>query len=264
MILSAVCLLLGSPAAAQWLNYPTAGVPKNKDGKPNLNAPAPRTADGKPDLSGLWEPLKNKPCPPEGCNDVQAPWEFGDIGWALKGALPYTPWGADVKKTRLDRLRVDDPATSCLPIGAVAIHTQPLLKKWIQVPGLIAILSERYASYRQIFTDGRPPLEDPQPTWNGYSTGKWEGDTLVVQSNGFRDDGWLDRAGTPSTEAMKLTERIRRPTYGRMEIEITVDDPKAYTKPWTVPFVQTLAVDTDLLDYDCLENEKDRAHFPIK
>ena len=103
-----------------------------------------------------------------------------------------------------------------------------------------------------------------QPTWDGYSSGKWEGDTLVVHSNGFRDDGWLDRGGSPSTEAMKLTERIRRPDYGRMEIEITVDDSKAYTRPWTVTFVQTIALNTELLDYNCLENEKDRDHFRIK
>ena len=118
--------------------------------------------------------------------------------------------------------------------------------------------------YRQIFTDGRPLQDDPQPTWNGYSTGAWQGDTLVVRSNGFRDDGWLDRGGSPSTEAMKLTERIRRPNFGRMEIDITVDDSKAYTKPWTIAFVQTIALNTELLDYICLENEKDRPHLSDK
>ncbi len=263
-MIAAAFLLMAPAAVAQWLNYPTAGVPKNADGTPNLNAPAPRTADGHPDFSGLWEPLKNKPCPPEGCEDIQTPWEFANIGWSLKDGLPLQPWAAEMKKNRAARMRMDDPATNCLPVGVVATHTQPLFKKWIQVPGLLAILNERYASYRQIFTDGRPLLEDPQPTWNGYSTGKWEGDTLVVQSNGFRDDGWLDRGGTPSTSAMKLTERMRRPNYGRMEIEITVDDAKAYTKPWTITFVQTIALNTELLDYYCAENEKDRKHLTDK
>jgi hypothetical protein len=249
---------------AQWLAYPTAGVPRNPDGTANLNAPSPRAADGKPDFSGLWEPFKNNPCPPEGCEDIQVPKEFGNIGWSLKEGLPYTPWAAALKKTRMAHMRIDDPATNCLPVGVVATHTQPLLKRWIQAPDRIAILNERYASYRQIFTDGRPLQNDPQPTWNGYSTGKWEGDTLVVHSNGFRDDGWLDRGGSPSTEAMKLTERIRRPNYGRMEIEITVDDSKAYTKPWTINFVQTIVLNTELLDYNCLENEKDRPHLSDK
>ncbi len=262
--LTVFSVAFSTTAPAQWLDYPTAGVPRNPNGTPNLNAPAPRTADGQPDFSGLWEPLKNKPCPPEGCDDIQVPQEFGNIGWSLKGGLPYTPWAAELKKTRTARMRADDPATNCLPVGVVATHTQPFFRRWIQVPGRIAILSERYSSFRQIFTDGRPLPVDPQPTWDGYSTGKWEGDTLVVHSNGFRDDGWLDRGGSPSTEAMKLTERIRRPAYGRMEIEITVDDPKAYTRPWTVPFVQTIALNTELLDYNCIENEKDREHFRIK
>jgi hypothetical protein len=264
IILAATLISIAPFIRAQWLDHPTAGVPRTKDGKPNLNAPAPRTADGKPDFSGLWEPLKNKPCPPEGCEDIQTPWEFGNIGWSLREGLPFTPWAAALKKTRAARMRLDDPATNCLPVGVVATHTQPLYKKWIQLPGLIAILNERDASYRQIFTDGRPLLDDPQPTFNGYSTGTWDKDTLVVHSNGFRDDGWLDRGGSPSTEAMKLTEKIRRPTYGKMEIEITVDDPKAYTKPWTISFVQTIALNTELLDYFCRENEKDRTHLTLK
>jgi len=282
MIVSAACLLLVPPAVAQWLHYPTAGVPKNKDGKPNLDAPAPRTADGKPDFSGMWGPAGNSPGayggdhpasagaagavqpPAREVGDDDTKGELGNIGWTLKDGLPFTPWAAELRKTRIAQFRKDDPMTNCQPVGAVGTHTDLLYKKWIQVPGLIAILSERNADYRQIFTDGRPMLEDPQPTWNGYSTGKWEGDTLVVHSNGFRDDGWLDRGGSPSTESMKLTERIRRPTYGRMEIEMTVDDPKAYTKPWTVTSVQKLALNTELLGYYCVENERDRKHITLK
>jgi len=144
------------------------------------------------------------------------------------------------------------------------MQTAPFLKKVIQTPGLLVIINERDVMYRQIFTDGRPLPLDPHPSWNGYSTGRWEGDTLVVQSNGFRDDGWLDRGGSPLTAAAKITERFRRVNFGRMEIEVTVDDPKAYTAPWTVKLTQVIALNTDLLDYVCLENEKDLAHVPAK
>ncbi len=263
----AVLFALGvssSFVSAQWLHYPTAGVPKKPDGSPDLSAPAPRTIDGKPDFTGTWEPEKNKPCPPEGCDDIQVPQEFVNIGWSVKGGLPFQSWALELKKARQARYSIDDPATQCLPVGIMKTHTAPLLKKLVQVPGLLLILSERNAMYRQIFTDGRPLPEEPQPSWNGYSTGKWEGDTLVVQSNGFREDGWLDRGGTPATDALKLTERFRRINFGRMEIDLTVDDTKAYTRPWDVHLVQTLALDTDLLDYICLENEKDRAHMPGK
>lgn len=142
------------------------------------------------------------------------------------------------------------------------MHTAPFFRKVIQTPGLLVIIYERDVMYRQIFTDGRPLPIDPQPSWKGYSTGRWEGDTLVVQSNGFRDDGWLDRSGSPMTEAARITERFRRVNFGRLEIEITVDDPKAYTAPWTVKLTHVIALNTDLLDYVCLENEKDLAHVP--
>ena len=179
MIVSAACLLLVPPAVAQWLHYPTAGVPKNEDGKPNLDAPAPLTADGKPDLSGIWGPANrsqrsaqfltegaSKDLAPERGNDEDSG-ETGNIGWTLKDGLPFTPWGAELRKTRIAQFRKDDPSTKCQPLGAVGMHTDLMYKKWIQVPGLIAILSERNADYRQIFTDGRPMLEDPQPTWMG-------------------------------------------------------------------------------------------------
>lgn len=264
--LAAVTLLtlISAPALAQWLNYPTAGVPRNADGSPNLSAPAPRTSSGLPDFSGIWEPEKNRPCPPEGCDDIQVPQEFVNIGWSLKGGLPFQPWAAELRKTRTANLRRDDPTAHCLPIGLVGMRTAPFLKKVIQTPGLLVIINERDVMYRQIFTDGRPLPVDPNPSWNGYSTGRWEGDTLVVQSIGFRDDGWLDRSGSPLTSAARITERFRRVNFGRMEIEVTVDDPKAYTAPWTVKLTQVIALNTDLLDYVCLENEKDLAHVPAK
>lgn len=256
--------LLCTPVPAQWLNYPTPGVPRLANGKPNLSAPAPRTPDGKPDLSGMWKWEDNRPCPADGCADAKIGQEFLNIGWSLKGGLPYQPWAADVVKARRSANSKDDPQSRCLPRGAIRIWTDSTYKKIIQTPGLVAILAEREASYRQIFTDGRPLPVDPNPSWNGYSSGKWEGETLVVHTVGFRDDSWLDSQGSPLTSAGKVTERIRRPNFGRLEIEVTVDDPKVYTAPWTVKLNQPIVTDTELLDYICAENEQSSEHFKGK
>jgi hypothetical protein len=247
--------------SAQWLAYPTPGIPRTPDGKPNLLAPAPRSPDGRPDFSGTWGWEDNRPCPPEGCADQKIGQEFINIGWGLKDGLPYQPWAAELVKTRRANNSKDDPQTRCLPRGALRMHTDGLFKKIVQVPGLMVIMSERNAMYRQIFTDGRPLPADPNPSWNGYSSGKWDGDTLVVQTVGFRDDTWLDAGGSPLTGGGKMTERFRRPSFGKLEIEITVDDPKAYTKPWSVKLNQPIVADTELLDYICLENEKDGPHL---
>ena len=189
------------PLAAQWLKHPTPGVPKTAAGTPRLDAPAPKSADGKPDLSGIWIPLDNRPCPAEGCADMRVGQQFVDMGWGIPGGLPYQPWAAALTKQRTAELRLNDPNSQCLPIGIVRMHTTPLYRKIVQTPGLVIILSERQVWYRQIFTDGRPLPPDPVPTWNGYSVGKWEGDTLVVQSGGFRDGMWLDANGSPLTDA---------------------------------------------------------------
>lgn len=262
MIVSGVLVAL--QGSAQWIRYPTPGVSRLPDGKPNLNAPAPRAADGKPDLSGIWGWEDNRPCPPGGCPDQKVGQEFINLGWSLKGGLPYQPWAAELVKARRAQNSKDDPQSRCLPRGALRTHTDGLLKKFVQTPGLLVILTERNATFRQIFTDGRPLEADPNPSWNGYSTGKWEGDTLVVHSNGYRDDEWLDAGGSPLTEAAKVTEKFRRPSFGKLQIEITVDDPKAYTAPWTVTLNQPIVVDTELLDYICLENERDSRHFVSK
>ncbi len=243
-----------SPTAAQWLHYPTPGLPRTADGKPNLTAPTPRTADGKPDLSGIWAAEDNRPCPPGGCADMAVGQEFLDIGWSLKGGLPYLPWAAAAVKERSEHFGKDDHQTHCLPSGVVKMHADALLRKVVQVPGLLILLNERDTSYRQIFTDGRPLPDDPNPSWVGYSSAAWEGDTLVVRSAGFRDGLWLDANGSPLTDTAKITERFRRPTYGKLEIDVTVDDPKAYSSPWTVRLNQFIALDTDLIDYICNEN----------
>jgi hypothetical protein len=252
----AVC----TSAHAQWLKYPTQGVPRTADGKPNLSAPAPRTADGKPDLSGIWQ-LQPRPCGPEGCGDYPAAPEFQNFGANLAGGLPYQPWAAALVKERSDQFGKDDPVGFCRPGGAVRILTFPPYRKFVQLPGLFIILSERDVTFRQIFTDGRPLPDDPTPNFNGYSAGTWDGDALVVRTIGFRDGTWLDRAGSPMTDAARMTERFRRVTYGLLEVDVTIDDPKAYTRPWTVTLKQRIVLDTELLDYHCTDNEKDAAHM---
>jgi len=274
--------LLFAPALlAQWIDYPTPGVPRNADGTPKLTAPAPRAA-GHVDLSGIWTAtdVLDEPCvsreigkpgavaapavvvgPPtddHSCIRQQSlPADQLNIGRALKDGLPYQPWAAELVKTRLAKQAIDDPHAHCLPPNYPRAYVLPQYFKIVQTPGLTVLLHEFNASYRQIFTDGRPLPKSLNPTWNGYSTGRWEGDTFVVETAGFRDDLWLDFSGSPMTEAARVTERFRRPTFGTLEIEVTVNDPKAYTRPWTVTLKQKLIVDTDLLDEICLENEQD-------
>lgn len=246
---------------AQWMVYPTAGVPRLADGSPNLNAPTPKTPDGKPDFSGIWEPEKNRGCPADGCADMQVPQEFVNIGFSLKDGLPFQPWAAEARKNRAEQNGKDDPVSRCLPGGIVKLHTTPQLRKIIQIPGLLVTLNEMDATYRQIFTDGRALPAIGIESFKGYSTARWEGDTLVVESSGFPDGIWLDRGGTPLTDAAKITERWRRLNFGKMEIDITVDDPKAYTRPWTIKMTHNIVLDTELMDYICTENEKDVGHM---
>ncbi len=246
------------PLEAQWLHYPTAGVPRTSSGSADLSAPAPRTADGHPDFSGTWDIEHNRPCPPGGCPDAEIGQEFMNIGWSLKDGLPYQPWAADLVKKRMARNGGDDPVSHCLPSGIVKMHTSPQFRKIIQAPGIVIMLSEQDVNYRQIFTDGRPlPTDTMLPSYHGYSTAKWDGDTLVVETSGFKDELWLDRNGSPMTDAARVTERFRRVNFGKLEIEVTVNDPKAYTAPWTIKLNHFIVLDTELIDYICLENEKD-------
>lgn len=258
MILPMV-LALSVSAHAQWLNYPTPGIPRTPSGAPDLAAPAPRAADGKPDLSGIWQ--LEATCPPAGCDDYAPGPEFLDFGARLAGGLPYQPWAAKLARERSEQLGRDDPVAWCRPGGALRILTFPPPRKVLQLPGLVVILSERDVTFRQLFADGRPLPKDPEPSWNGYSTGTWQGETFVVETIGFRDGIWLDRKGSPLTEAAKVTEKFRRANYGHLEVEVTVDDPKAYTKPWTVTLNQVVMLNTELLDYFCLDNEKDTKHL---
>ena len=256
----AASLLGGVTLGAQWLHYPTAGIPRLTDGKPNLDAPPPRTADGKPDLSGLWEIRRQRMIADQ--REVNISPFQSDIGDGLDGGLPYQPWARALAQQQRANNWKDAPSTRCLPLGPLLAHTYLDPRKIIQTPGLLIILNERDFSYRQIFTDGRPLPHDPNPSWYGYSTGHWDGDTLVVETNGLRDGLWLDLGGDVITEAAKLTEKFRRPRFGVLDIDVTVDDPKAYTRPWTVTLHQMLMVDTELLEFVCLENEKDVQHYP--
>jgi len=282
----------GAPLAlhAQWSKYPTPAVPKGPDGKPDLTGPVPRTADGHPDLSGIWTiagrprptptdgsipgqlPLSPPPAPPAGSQFAAGgpglgpppPGvnQFFNIGSTLKDGLPFTPWAKELRASRKGENNKDNPDAHCLPLGLMQLHLHPQPRKIIQLPKLIVILYEAQAGVRQIFMDGRTlPNSDAQPWWYGYSIGHWDGDTLVVETNGFRDDVWLDVEGSPLTNTGKMTERFRRVNYGNVEIEVTVEDPKAYTKPWTVMIKQRVMLDTDLIEFICNENEKSDAHL---
>ena len=252
----AVALL---PAAfGQWLDVKTAGVPRLADGKPNLTAPAPRLADGRPDLSGLWNP------------------EAGFVRTLAKdlkpGEVPMQAWAETLYKERLSGIHShEEPDANCLPQGVPKIDAAPAPWRMVQTPGIVFLVYEAFTQWRQVFTDGRALPKDPSPTWFGYSVGKYEGDTLVVDTSGFHgasvnvnNRGWLDQEGHPSTDALHVTERFRRKDFGHMDLTITIDDPKAYTKPWTVVEHPTLLLDSELLEFICLENEKDIRHLNVK
>lgn len=246
----------------QWLHYPTAEVPRKADGKPNLTAPAPRLTNGKPDFSGIWHTARRIPCSPDLGKFIDCGSEIGgsplalNLGLDMPDGLPYRPEAAALVKQRKADQGVDDPHVRCLPDNPPRPWVMPHLLKAVHSPKLLVLLYEVNAMYRQIFIDGRPLPADMNPSWNGYSTAKWEGETLVVQTAGFRDDLWIDMGGSPMSEAAKMTERIRRPNFGTLELEITVDDPRTYTRPWTVKMVQGIELDTELIDEVCLENEK--------
>jgi len=268
MALPAACLLLAcsAPVAAQWPAFPTPNVPRTPDGKVAFDAPMPRTPDGKPDLTGMWENLwfyEGKIGKPPVSPDGEPPAStFADIGVGFKEGLPLRPWAADLLKARKEQNSKDNPDAHCLPMGLMQFHEHPQPRKIIQTPAVIVILYEGNAGVRQIFTDGRRlPDNDPQPWWFGYSVGRWEGDTLVVETTGFRDLGWLDIYGSPLTDAAKVTERFQRLSYGTLRIDVTIDDPKAYTAPFTVRLNQKLVPDEELIEFICAENERSTAHM---
>lgn len=253
-------LLLIAPALlAQWPSYPTAGAPRTSDGEVDLDGPAPKTPDGRPDLSGIWN--RGLPSsPPEGEGRGAIP--FQNLPAMFRDGLPFQPWAAELRQERLDSNSKDHPDAHCLPLHPFQLHSHPQPRKIVQTPGLVVILYESNGGLRQIFTDGRSlPDGDPQPWWYGYSVGRWEGDTLVVETTGLRDMGWLDEQGTPVSSEARMTERFRRPNYGTLEIQITIDDPKTFTEPWTIALTQRLMPDTELIEFVCAENNTSVQHL---
>jgi len=259
--------------AAQWVKYPTAGVPRKADGKVNMSAAAPRMTDGKPDFSGIWTtgesnvrrtagastPSESES--PGDASNIRASRQMANLGVDLPGGLPYQPWLVPIVKERTNNLAKDDPHIRCLPDNFLRAYGLPHLLKFVHTPSLLVVLNEMNAGYRQVFTDARPLPEDPTPSWQGYSSGKWSGDTLVIDTIGLRDDIWIDWNGSVLTQAAKVREQMRRPDFGHLEIQATVDDPKAYTKPWTVTLKQRIVVDAELIDEICLENEQSLKHL---
>ena len=265
---------------AQWPSFPAQGVPRTAAGQPDLAARTPRTADGKPDLSGVWDNGRNTNVQQRGARGADlntAPAAttgpgrgaagaglpsatFFNVGAGFSEGLPFQPWAAELVRKRMADNGKDNPDAHCLPMGFMQFHTHSEPRKIVQTRDVILIIYEANSGLRQIFTDGRSlPDKDAQPWWYGYSVGRWEGDTLVVETTGFIDNIWLDVRGSPMTSAAKVTEKFRRVNYGNLEIEITVDDPKAYTKPWTVKVNQRIFPDTELIEFIC--EDRDATHY---
>jgi len=252
VLLTGLVIAAGSTgiASAQWEPWPLKNVPRLADGKVDMNAPAPKASDGKPDFSGFYMPSDNVRHLLNLASDMKAP-----------EAPPLTPWGQQVYQERIDNNGKDHPGGQCLPSGIPEKLSIPDGLKVVQTPDLIVFLYESRTIYRQVFLDGRPLPKNAQPTWMGYSVGHWEGDTLVVETIGQNGKTWLDMRGLPGTESLKVTERYHRTNVGRVEIDITIDDPKAYTKPWSVKLAWRLIPDTDLIESICEENNKDPEHL---
>ena len=291
VVTCSVCL------SAQWGKYQEAGVPRDAQGRVRMDAPPPRTPDGKPDLSGNWLRADREPLPSElaglfsqrngdaGGDVVAEPpvpafpadpnsppvAAFWDIATNVPGGLPLTPWAAGVKKERMAIDMKDNPDANCMPMGITQFHMQPQPRKIVQTPKLIVILYESNYGLRYIYMDGRslPPQGEPQPWWYGYSVGRWDGDTMVVETNNLRgaeespSDGWLDVRGTPFSGQAKFTERFRRPMFGKLEIDVTLEDAKALTKPFTLRINQRVAVDEEPIEFVCNENQQFRRRIKV-
>jgi hypothetical protein len=274
VVLALVLAAAANSLWAQWPSYPTTRVPRDANSKPILDGPTPQAADGHPDLSGLWAfrggirgqggagiasiPEQAEQRPP----NTPPLATFFNIGAGIKEGLPLQPWAADLLKSRVEEHSKDNPDAHCLPLGLTQLHMHPQPRKIIQSPDVTVILYEAQGGVREIFTDGRLlPTGDAEPWWYGYSIGHWEGDALVVETNGFRDDVWLDVNGSPMTNTGRMIERYRRPNYGTLEIDITIDDPKVYTKPFTVRVNQRIMPDTELIEFICNENDRSGPHL---
>jgi len=249
ILLTIALMSMAGAAYGQWDPYPWKRMPRKADGTVDLNAPAVRTSYGKPDLSGFWVPED----PTKYLLNLAADMKANEI--------PLQPWARDLYNQRIANNGKDHPGVSCLPSGIPEKDNIPDGLKLVQTEDLVLLLHESRTIYRQIFTDGRPLPKDPQPTWMGYSIGRWDKDTFVVETIGQNGKTWLDMRGLPGTEALHTTERFVRPKIGHMDIDVTIDDPKAYTKPWHVQLAWTLLPDTDLIESICEENNRDPRHM---
>jgi hypothetical protein len=253
-----IAWLAASPAAAQWIGYATAGVPRKADGTVDMRAPTPRLADGKPDFSGIWISDRT-PGGEEKLSDASSlPSSrlMANMGADMPDGLPYQDWQLPIVAERTANQAIDDPHIRCLPDFFLRAYGLPHMLKFVHTPNLLVVLNEMNAGYRQVFTDARPLPDDPSPAWQGYSSAHWSGDTLIVDTIGMRDDTWIDWNGSVVTESAKIREEIRRPDFGHLEIKVTVDDPRAFTKPWSATLNQRIVVDAELIDEICLENEQ--------
>lgn len=271
----AVVVACSTSLMAQWPKYPSPGVPRDEKGGVRMDAPPSRTPDGKPDLSGNWIRFRGEggggargrgaqPAPPA---DPDSPpvATFFELGANMPGGLPFTPWGAELRKKREAENSKDNPDALCLPMGITQFHMHSQPRKIMQNSSVVAIMYEANYGLRYIYIDGRklPAQGEVQPFWYGYSAGRWDGDTLVVETNNLRDDGWLDVRGSPLTGQARIVERIRRPTYGKLEIDITIEDAKAYTKPFTVRVNHQISPDDEIIEFICNENQQFRKLIKI-
>jgi hypothetical protein len=279
-VIAFIALAIGSQTLfAQWPKFTPKGTPRNPDGTVDMRAPAPRTADGKVDLSGVWQTIAGRiggrgraggaaapaPVAAEGTGELPPSGSlFGNIGDQTQGGAPYQPWAAELVKKRMADNSKDNPDAHCMPLGIMQNTTHPFPKKIIQTPSQLIVIYEGSATtVREIYLDGRTPDPDAEPWYQGYSVGRWEGDTLVVDTSNFIDDDhwttWLDVRGSPLTRQGRITERFRRPNFGSLQIEVTIDDPKAYTKPFTATINNRLQPDTQLIEFVCLD--KSAQHY---
>jgi len=251
-------LFISAPLSAQWLDNPTTGVPRNADGSVNMTAPSPRLSDGKPDLSGIWisDVTPEGEATPSDVFTLTISRFMNNMGVDFPEGLPYQPWLVPIVAEHAANLAINDPHIRCLPDNFLRAYGLPHMLKFVHKPELLVVLNEMNAGYRQVFTDARALPDDPSPSWQGYSSASWSDDTLVVDTIGVRDDTWIDWSGSVITEEAKVREEMRRLDYGHLEIRVTVDDPKAYTRPWSVTLRQRIVVDGELIDEVCLENEQ--------
>ena len=270
-----LCTTLVISAHAQWVNHPSAGIPRTKDGKPNLAARTPTTADGKPDLSGIWTTDRT---PVEELDRL-----FPDLGalavpgdgqevlnkYFLNILADFKPEDAPMQpravplliQRGLEGLGKDSPTARCLPAGVPHGDLLAIPRRFLQVPGLLVILYEGINPPRFIHMDGRKHPADPNPSWLGYSVAAWDQDPLVIETRGFNDKAWLDAFGHPRSEALKVVERVRRRDYGHLDVQVTIDDSLMYSRPFSIRYTLTLTPDTDIIESVCAENERDVAHL---